>query len=173
MQKDRERVGGEVLKLYGIWQTEAWKPEAVAAGEAIPANDFGNIEAKLINPGLVHLRRPGPLAKLCKKMGLPYVPCLVDFDPVTGYPNISGIVVHSSSSDLVLDAFDEWKANEADKYEAGICDKWRGLVGKLMIGERLKRDWGDLEKGEKEEEKEREGRKKREEREEGKGKRKK
>jgi len=143
--KKKDAEGGrETKKLYGIWQTDAWKPPAVADGEDIPVNEFNNVELALINPGLVHVRKRG-LAKICKRLGIKCAPCLVEFDwgpGGSGRPVIEGVVVHDGSLEVVLEAHGEWRKNEKDKEELMIVKKWEELVKKLMIGERLEEKWG-------------------------------
>ncbi|GMI27941.1 hypothetical protein TeGR_g7403 [Tetraparma gracilis] len=142
MQRKREEVGGEVEALYGIWQTDPWKPPAVGASDPIPVNEHGNVELKLLNPGLVHVHlRGGRFAKVCKSIGVPYAPCLTAFDFQSGRPVVEGVVVHERNRELAMDAHANWVRNEQDKFEVGIARKWRGFARRLLEGERLEKGW--------------------------------
>lgn len=55
--------------LYAMWQTAPWSPDPVGPDDAIPTNEFNNIELELINPGLVHVNEPH-VAKVAKKLGM-------------------------------------------------------------------------------------------------------
>jgi xeroderma pigmentosum group C-complementing protein len=65
--------------LYGEWQTDAWSPPPVGPMDAIPVNEYKNVELELLNPGLVHIDQRG-IAKVAKKLGIPYAPCMLGFE---------------------------------------------------------------------------------------------
>lgn len=56
-------------ELYGIWQTKAWSPPRVASDEAIPINEYNNVEVALLNPGLIHLVEPR-MSVVAKRLGM-------------------------------------------------------------------------------------------------------
>ena len=87
--------------LYAIWQTLPWSPIPVGPNDAIPTNEYKNVELKLLNPGLVHLDEVGA-SKVAKKLGIPYAPCLLGFEGHGGNrtPSIRGIVVHEHNIDF-------------------------------------------------------------------------
>jgi xeroderma pigmentosum group C-complementing protein len=95
--------------LYGIWQTDDWSPDVVGPNDPIPVNEFKNIELALINPGLEHIELRN-IAKVAKKLNIPYAPCLLGFEGHGGNrtPTIRGIVVHEHNAELLREAHVEW-----------------------------------------------------------------
>jgi Rad4 beta-hairpin domain 1/Rad4 beta-hairpin domain 2/Rad4 transglutaminase-like domain len=55
--------------LFAFWQTEPWSPAHIGPTDAIPVNEYKNIELALLNPGLVHLDRPR-MAQVAKTLGM-------------------------------------------------------------------------------------------------------
>jgi xeroderma pigmentosum group C-complementing protein len=55
--------------VYAPWQTIPWSPPPVGPDEAIPVNEFRNIELKLLNPGLVHVVEDR-IAVVAKQLGM-------------------------------------------------------------------------------------------------------
>lgn len=58
-----------------------WSPPRVEPHEQIPMNEHRNVELALLNPGLVHIDVPGAAVKAAKQLGVPYVPCMIGFQP--------------------------------------------------------------------------------------------
>jgi hypothetical protein len=81
-------------RLFAQWQTDPWSPPPVGLNEAIPVNEFRNVELKLLNPGLDPLEKPR-ISLMATKLGLPYSPCLLGFEGYGGNrtPTIRGITV--------------------------------------------------------------------------------
>eukprot|EP00978_Attheya_sp_CCMP212_P042939 scaffold271346_cov60-Attheya_sp.AAC.1 len=66
----------EMNRLFAKWQSDPWSPPPVGLNEAIPVNEFRNVELKLLNPGLDPLEEPR-ISFVATKLGLPYAPCLL------------------------------------------------------------------------------------------------
>ncbi|GMH85676.1 hypothetical protein TrVE_jg6367 [Triparma verrucosa] len=133
-------LSSSLLDLYGHWQTEPYVLPYINADEPIPKNEYGNIELALLNPGLVHVPITG-LARAAKKLGISYAPCLIGFDPQTGNPRILGIVVHAPNRYLITEASKEVTYHKEKEYENIIMEKWKRIVRKIVIGERLKEEY--------------------------------
>lgn len=129
--------------LYGIFQTERWKPPHVGPNDAIPTNEFRNVELALINPGLTHMDRKG-LAPIAKKLGIPYAPCMLGYEG--SHAVVRGIVVHSHNVELMQMASVEYESHAVEKQRENkrkeIIKKWKRLVVGLMTKERLDREYG-------------------------------
>uniref|UniRef100_A0A7S0GG90 Rad4 beta-hairpin domain-containing protein n=1 Tax=Proboscia inermis TaxID=420281 RepID=A0A7S0GG90_9STRA len=136
-----------MLRLYGIWQTNVWKPNPVLPHDPIPVNQYRNIEKALINPGLVHLEYHR-ISIVAKKLGIPYAPCLLGFDFKAGdtKPKIKGIVVHEHNAILLREAHAEWNDHaleqEEHKRKSEIYKGWRRLVIGLRTKQRLEKEYG-------------------------------
>jgi hypothetical protein len=133
--------------LYGEWQTEQWSPPYVGPDEAIPTNEYRNVEKALINPGLTHIDKTG-LAPIARKLGIPYAPCMVGYDGQGGNrtATIRGIVVHDHNVALIREASVEWESHvvEVEHIERRdvILRRWRRLVVGILTKERLDRQYG-------------------------------
>lgn len=133
--------------IYGRWQTEKWGPEPVGPDDEIPVNEYKNVELALINPGLVHLEVRG-MAKVAKKLAIPYAPCLLGFEGHGGNrtPTIRGIVVHQHNADLLRCAYTEWESQaveqEHDQRRKAIYGRWKRLIVGMLTKERLDRQYG-------------------------------
>jgi hypothetical protein len=144
---DDEMIGK--IRLYGKWQTVPWSPKPVGPNDPIPMNDYRNIELALLNPGLVHLDQVH-MAKVAKKLSIPYTPCLLGFEQGKGgnrTPTIRGIVVHQHNASLLRSAFEEYHSftleQEHQKRQADIYLKWKKLIVGVLTKARLERDYGD------------------------------
>jgi xeroderma pigmentosum group C-complementing protein len=133
--------------LYGKFQTEPWSPSPVGPADPIPVNEHKNVDLKLLNPGLVHIDRPG-LAKVAKKLGIPYAPCLIGFGGHGGNrtPEIRGIVVHQHNSGLIREAGVEVMSHareEEEKTRRRAVDlRWKKLMVGLLTKDRLEKEYG-------------------------------
>ena len=133
--------------IYGRWQTEKWSPEPVGPDDEIPVNEYKNVELTLINPGLVHLEVRG-IAKVAKKLAIPYAPCLLGFEGHGGNrtPTIRGIVVHEHNADLLRCAYTEWESQAVEQEHAqrrkAIYGRWKRLIVGMLTKERLDRQYG-------------------------------
>jgi xeroderma pigmentosum group C-complementing protein len=133
--------------LFAIWQTDPWSPPRVGPQDAIPANEFNNIELALINPGLVHIDQPG-LAGAAKKLGIPYAPCLLGFEKQGGNrtPLVRGIVVHEHNAQLVREAGVELNKHALEKEyndrRQAILLRWKRLMVGLLTKARIDREYG-------------------------------
>ncbi len=131
--------------LYGSWQTNKWGPPPVGPGDPIPINEHNNIELELLNPGLVHVELYR-VAKVAKKLGLPYAPCLLGFENGSGKPTIRGIVVHETNEVLLREAHaamhDHLMQEENEKREKAILLRWKRLLVGVLTKDRLEREYG-------------------------------
>ena len=130
--------------LFGSWQTESWRPPPVGPSDPIPVNEHKNIELELLNPGLVHVELY-KVAKVAKKLGLPYAPCLLGFEG-SGRPTIRGIVVHETNEELLREAQagmqDHLLQEENEKRERAILLRWKRLLVGVLTKDRLEREYG-------------------------------
>jgi len=138
-------LGDGKESLYGSWQTDPWEPSPVFPGDPIPVNEHRNVELELLNPGLVHVHLHH-VAKVAKKLGLPYAPCLVGFEG-SGKPQVRGIVVHETNEELLREAHaamaDHLLREENEKKEKAILLRWKRLLVGVLTKDRLEREYGD------------------------------
>jgi len=145
-KNNKKKSAGDDQKmhnLYGIFQTEKWKPPHVGPNDSIPTNEFRNVELALINPGLTHMDRKG-LAPIAKKLGIPYAPCMLGYEG--SHAVVRGIVVHSHNVELMQMASVECQSHAVEKERENkrkeIIKKWKRLVVGLLTKERLDREYG-------------------------------
>ncbi len=137
----------EMDDLYGEWQTEKWSPPYVGPDEAIPTNDYRNVEKALLNPGLTHMDQTG-LAPIARKLGIPYAPCMLGYDGkgVNRIVTIRGIVVHDHNVALMREASIEWESHAVEvehmERQDAILRRWKRLVVGILTKERLDREYG-------------------------------
>jgi xeroderma pigmentosum group C-complementing protein len=142
-----EEENDGMQNLYAIWQTLPWSPIPVGPNDAIPTNDYNNVELKLLNPGLVHIEEAGA-SRVAKMLGIPYAPCLLGFEGHGGNrtPSIRGIVVHEHNADLLREALTEFMSSqlerEHEKRVERIRKRWKKLIVGLLTKERLEREYG-------------------------------
>ena len=92
----RERE--EKADLYGIWQTDLWRPPA-AKGGTVPRGSRNNVELwteKHLPEGCVHLNLPR-ISLACRKLKIDYAPAMTGFEV--------GFFVYSLSLSLSLSLF--------------------------------------------------------------------
>lgn len=133
-------------KLFAIWQTDPWSPDFVGPNDPIPVNEFNNIELALINPGLEHIELRN-IAKVAKKLNIPYAPCLLGFEGHGGNrtPTIRGIVVHEHNVELLREAHIEWESQMVEKdykeRERLIYGRWKRLIKGMLEKKRLEKEY--------------------------------
>eukprot|EP00536_Pseudo-nitzschia_multiseries_P017984 jgi/Psemu1/227307/e_gw1.2009.6.1 len=150
IQEASEPLGGDNDQrcLYGSWQTDPWGPTPVGPDDPIPVNDYNNVELELLNPGLVHVELYR-VAKVAKRLNLPYAPCLLGFEGNRGNrtPTIRGIVVHEHNEELLREAHagmaDHLRKEEEEKREKAILLRWKRLLVGVLTKDRLEREYGD------------------------------
>jgi len=155
IQDASKPIGGDGNKhLYGSWQSDPWGPTPVSPNDLIPVNEYNNIELELLNPGLVHVELHH-IAKVAKKLNLPYAPCLLGFESNgrgrggggTRMPTIRGIVVHEHNEELLCEAHAEMSdfllQQEHDDKKHSILLKWKRLLVGILTKDRLEREYGD------------------------------
>lgn len=139
------------VALYAEWQTKAWSPPYVGPNDPIPVNEYNNIELELLNPGLCHVNEP-QVAKVAKKLGIPYAPCLLGFEGHGGNrtPTVRGIVVHEHNALLLREASAEVVSqsieDEHNNRQKAIYAKWKRLIVGVLTKARLEREYGSDEK---------------------------
>lgn len=131
--------------LYARNQTELYKAPPVVNG-MVPKNKFGNVDLyvpSMLPEDAAHLPHKG-IAKIAKKLGVDYGEAVTGFEfrQRRANPVISGIVVDASHKDAILDAYDEWQSQQAekehDKQLKEVYKQWQKVVQGLRIRERLK-----------------------------------
>ncbi|ORX95525.1 Rad4-domain-containing protein [Basidiobolus meristosporus CBS 931.73] len=136
--------------LYGIWQTEEYRPPPVVDGK-IPKNKFGNIDLykdSMLPEGAVHLPFKG-IARIAKKLEVDYAEAVVGFEFHCRrcIPVVKGIVVPVESKEIIMEAYEEFERNrqekEFTKLEMAALAKWRKLITGLRIHHRLKEEYGN------------------------------
>jgi Rad4 beta-hairpin domain 3/Rad4 beta-hairpin domain 1/Rad4 transglutaminase-like domain len=133
--------------LYASWQTEPWTPRLVGPNDPIPANEYNNIELALLNPGLVHIDERH-VAKVAKKLGIPYAPCLLGFEGNGGNrtPTIRGIVVHQHNEEILREANEEMAGHflqeEHENRQRAILLCWKRLMVGVLTKKRLDQAYG-------------------------------
>jgi xeroderma pigmentosum group C-complementing protein len=139
-----------MVNLYAHWQTDPWSPTPVDPTDAIPVNEYKNIERDLLNPGLVHIDARG-VAAVAKKLGIPYAPCMLGFEPGqdggTRVPCIRGIVVHAHNEAIMREASAEVSSytmqQEQDSRRRAALQRWKKLFVGLLTKDRLEREYKD------------------------------
>lgn len=131
--------------LYSRPQTELYRAPPVVDGR-VPKNKFGNIDLytpTMLPEGAAHLPQKG-VAKIAKKLGVDYGEAVTGFEfrQRRANPVISGIIVEATQREAVLDAYEEWQSQQAEKeHEKQVREvykQWQKLVQGLRIRERLK-----------------------------------
>lgn len=147
LKKDGVGEDDGMDNLYGEWQTARWSPPYVGPDDAIPTNDYRNVEKALLNPGLTHIDQTG-LAPIARKLGIPYAPCMLGYDGHGGNrtATIRGIVVHDQNVELLREASVEWESHavevENQERRFAILRRWKRLVVGMLTKERLDREYG-------------------------------
>lgn len=128
--------------LFGMWQTDKWKPERILEGGVIPHNGFGNLERELINPGLCWLNLPG-LGKVGKKLGIDFVDCLCGFDYEGGgmRPRLKGVVVREGDKGVLMAAYEQLsqveREKEIDKAAKKQTANWKRFCQKILVKDEI------------------------------------
>ena len=134
--------------LYAIWQTDPWSPSPVGPADPIPVNEYKNVELELLNPGLVHIDYRG-IAKVAKKLGIPYAPCMLGFEGQGGnrVPTVRGIVVHAHNEILLREAGAEVTSHALEQENSSrrrlVLKRWKKLLVGMLTKDRIEREYGD------------------------------
>ncbi|XP_070501886.1 DNA repair protein complementing XP-C cells homolog isoform X2 [Chironomus tepperi] len=140
------------LELFGIWQTEEYKPPNAENG-IVPRNAYGNVELfkpSMLPGGTVHLQLPG-LNKVCRKLGIDCSQAIVGFDSSGGwpYPVYDGFVVCKEFEEKVIDAWnreqEQAEQKEREKIEKRVYGNWKKLIKGLLIKQRLMQKYNNFE----------------------------
>ena len=141
---DEDEEGVEMDNLYGVWQTKPWSPPPVGPNDAIPVNEYKNIELALLNPGLTHMEQPR-LSVVARRLGIPYAPCMTGYEGHKGNraPSIRGIAVHNHNVELLNEAYFEYESQqveaEVESRRRAFLKKWKRLVVGILTKDRLDR----------------------------------
>lgn len=119
------------MALFAEWQTDALAPPPLGPGDAVPVNEYGNIELWTpahLPPGAVHVRGGRP-AQAAKKLGIRYAPAMLGFEGQgrSARPVVEGIVVHESAEEAVRDAsraMEEQRAKKAVRASPAAGGVW-------------------------------------------------
>ncbi|TIA90439.1 hypothetical protein E3P99_01568 [Wallemia hederae] len=131
--------------LYSRAQTELYQAPPVVDGR-VPKNKFGNIDLytpTMLPQGGAHLPQKG-IAKIAKKLGVDYGEAVTGFEfrQRKANPVLTGIVVDATQKEAVVDAYEEWQSQQAEKelekQTKEVYKQWQKLVQGLRIRERLK-----------------------------------
>ncbi|TIA90880.1 hypothetical protein E3P81_02336 [Wallemia ichthyophaga] len=147
VQEAAAQAGEEEIMqgLYSRPQTELYRAPPVVGGK-VPKNKFGNIDLytpTMLPEGAAHLPQKG-VGKIAKKLGVDYGEAVTGFEfrQRRANPVISGIVIDATYKETVMDAFEEWQSQQAEKeHEKMVRDvykQWQKVVQGLRIRERLK-----------------------------------
>ncbi|CAG8620311.1 11974_t:CDS:10 [Dentiscutata erythropus] len=116
----------------------------------VPKNQFGNVnmfKPSMCPLGGVHIPING-IGKIAKKLGIDYGDAVVgfDFQARRCIPVVNGIVVPEEHSEILIEAWREHSesvaaANEA-KRQKEVLARWRKLITRLQIRQRLQEAYG-------------------------------
>ena len=138
--------------LFGLWQTEPWRPASVVEGR-VPRNEYGNIECPPFVPalpeGTVHLRLPR-VARVCRDLGVDHAVAMVGFERKQGrfFPAIEGVVVLQEHEPKVVGAY--LKAEQAREYKAlqarmrAAETAWGELLRLALAEHRVRLEFGGI-----------------------------
>ncbi|KAJ3648239.1 hypothetical protein Zmor_020057 [Zophobas morio] len=138
-------VTGEMLEIFGPWQTQDYEPPTAENG-VVPRNAFGNVELFkpcMLPKNTVHLKLPG-LNKVARKLNIDCAPALTGFDFHGGWnhPTYDGFIVCEEFADILVAAWDveqeEIEKREQEKIDKRVYGNWKRLIRGLLIRERLK-----------------------------------
>lgn len=119
------------VALFAEWQTEALAPPPLQPGDAVPVNEYGNIELWTpahLPPGAAHVRGVSRPAQAAKRLGIRYAPAMLGFEGQGrgARPVVDGIVVHESAVDAVRDACRAMQEQRAEKAVRGCARRTGG-----------------------------------------------
>lgn len=138
--------------MFGLWQTEPWRPASVVEGR-VPRNEYGNIECPPFVPalpeGTVHLRLPR-VARVCRDLGVDHAAAMVGFERKQGrfFPAIEGVVVLQQHEPKVVGAY--LKAEQAREYKAlqarmrAAETAWVELLRLALAERRVRLEFGGI-----------------------------
>jgi hypothetical protein len=121
--------------LYGIWQTDEFKPEAARDGK-VPKNERGHVDlwdSSHLPPGCVHLPYPR-IRPVANKLGVDCAEAMVGFEVHGGrsVPKFDGIIVCQEFAQIVLDAYwareKELQQKEEEKQKEKMLFNWKSLI---------------------------------------------
>lgn len=101
----------------------------------------------MLPTGSAHILRSNA-GRIAKRLGIDYVPVTVDFEfgRMGAHPVQQGIIIPEESRQALLDALDEYEANEERKQEAArqkrAVANWRKFTRFLLMKARLLQEYG-------------------------------
>ncbi|KAI1333011.1 Rad4-domain-containing protein [Xylariaceae sp. FL0255] len=147
-------TGQKVLQpLYSHDQTDWIIPDPIRDG-VIPKNEYGNIDmfAEHMCPeGAVHVPFRGGV-RVCKRLGIDYAEAVVGFEfgHRMAVPVIKGVVVAEEHYERLIEELEKDEAERArkedEKRRKASLGSWRKFLMGLRIADRLRQDYGHLDK---------------------------
>lgn len=147
-------TGEKVLQgLYSFNQTDWIIPPPIRNG-VIPKNEYGNIDLfveHMCPEGAVHVPYRGAM-RVAKRLGIDYAEAVVDFEfgHRMAVPVIQGVVVAEEHYDRVMEELAkdeaEKRRKEDEKRRKAALAMWRKFVMGMRIVERIKQDYGQVDK---------------------------
>lgn len=146
-----KKKSGELLNLYGEWQTMPYQPP-VAKNGIVPRNAYGNVDLFkecMLPIGTVHLRLPG-LARIANKLKIDIAEAMIGYDVHQkaggAHPVFDGFIVCKEFKDILVDAWKEenriFEQKREAKREKIVLDRWKRLIKGVILRHRLKIKYG-------------------------------
>ncbi|KAI8375770.1 hypothetical protein EDC96DRAFT_306693 [Choanephora cucurbitarum] len=156
--KEQAKQDGQELLVpcYGEWQTQYYRPPPLIHGKLVK-NAYGTIDLftpSMLPQGAAHIPVKG-IAKIAKKLNIDYAEAVVDFEfmKMRAVPITNGIVVAEEHEPILLEAWEDYEQNEANKaiakQEKEVYKRWRKLIKGLLIKAHVDKAYGktdDLQK---------------------------
>ncbi|KAI8380147.1 hypothetical protein BD560DRAFT_453258 [Blakeslea trispora] len=150
LKEQAKQDGHELLvPCYGEWQTQYYSPPPLVNGKLVK-NAYGTIDLftpTMLPQGAAHIPIKG-IAKVAKKLKIDYAEAVVDFEfmKMRAVPITDGIVVAEENKSIILEAWDEYEQEEANKaiakQEKEVYKRWRKLIKSLLIKAHVDKTYG-------------------------------
>ncbi|KAG9320390.1 hypothetical protein KVV02_002563 [Mortierella alpina] len=141
---------GDLIALFGEWQTEPYQPPWVVDGK-VPRNLYGRQDVftpAMVPIGGTHLKGRN-IGRVARQLGVDYVEAVTgfEFQSRRSVPVVQGIIVPTECAELVMDAYHEIAHHadqEALKRKKGeVLRRWRKLIRGVMMRSRLLEEYGE------------------------------
>ncbi|KAF9987768.1 hypothetical protein BGZ75_000127 [Mortierella antarctica] len=141
---------GDLIALFGEWQTEPYQPPWVVDGK-VPRNQYGRQDVftpAMVPIGGTHLKGRN-IGRVARQLGVDYVEAVTGFEfhSRRSVPVVQGIIVPTDCAELVMDAYHE-VAHHADqealkRKKGEVLRRWRKLIRGVMMRSRLLEEYGE------------------------------
>ncbi|KAF9940043.1 hypothetical protein BGZ67_008363 [Mortierella alpina] len=141
---------GDLIALFGEWQTEPYQPPWVVDGK-VPRNQYGRQDVftpAMVPIGGTHLKGRN-IGRVARQLGVDYVEAVTgfEFQSRRSVPVVQGIIVPTDCAELVMDAYHE-VAHHADqealkRKKGEVLRRWRKLIRGVMMRSRLLEEYGE------------------------------